>query len=148
MKSNSGKSHVFFIIIIPLVLILGAIVTDTVISYTTNKKFRLITEEIIKEVTERDDLTPEDYAYHIKRLYERNNYDTENLVVEASSDRVYVENDLQYSGIFTSLFHKGKDLEEKVILGVTVRIAKNSKAFIKCEATYDSSGKLVFKYIK
>ena len=148
MKSNSGKSHVFFIIIIPLVLILGAIVADTIISYTTNKKFRLITEEIIKEVTERDDLTPEDYAYHIKRLYERNNYDTENLVVEASSDRVYVENDLQYSGIFTSLFHKGKDLEEKVILGVTVRLAKNSEACIKCEATYDSSGKLVFKYIK
>ena len=148
MKSNSGKSHVFFIIIIPLVLVLGAIVADTIISYTTNKKFRLITEEIIKEVTERDDLTPEDYAYHIKRLYERNNYDTENLVVEASSDRVYVENDLQYSGIFTSLFHKGKDLEEKVILGVTVRLAKNSKAFVKCEATYDNSGKLVFKFIK
>ena len=148
MKSNSGKSHVFFIIIIPLVLILGAILVDTWISYSTNKKFRLTTETILNDMIEVEGITPEEYEDYIRRAYERNDYKTDNLVVEASTDRIYVENDMQYSGIFSSLFYKNKNTVEKVIFGVRARVSENSKAFIKCEATYGSDGKLVFKYIK
>ncbi len=149
-KKSSDKSKVFSLLLIPLFLVFGAIVIDTGISMYQSHKLKSDTESFINEVVSRDDLDYTEYENEIRRIYERYNYETDMLVVSASSNKIYVENEHKYSGIFTSLFYKSKEenIEEKKILGIPFHISKNSKAFVKVEATIDDKGNINFEYVE
>lgn len=145
--NNNGKGRIVLIILIPIFLILALIITDTLISFIENKRFKNITEDIIIETMNRDDLYYDEYYDNIKRLYERNNFDTDMLLVEASDYEVYVENENNYFGLFTSLRNHTYKMGEIKILGVTFKVKKNSKSFIKVTAKNDR-GYIEFFYTK
>lgn len=148
--NNSGKGNGLMILLIPVFLIVILIITDTVISYSQNKSYKRVTEEVIEEVLSNENITVEQYKDEIKRVYERRNYSTVGLYVEADEDRLYVENEHLYFGLFTSFKKHGEDIEVK-LLGIeylTFRLKKASKTFVKVEVTYDEDGELIYEYLK
>ena len=64
--NKNGKSNFIFIILIPIFLIFTIIFVDTLNSYTINKRFKIDTENIIREVMENDEIHYEEYYVVIK----------------------------------------------------------------------------------
>lgn len=143
-----GKSDIKFILLIPFILLATLIVVDTLISYSENKRFKTITEEIIKGTMEDDNIEYSEYYDEIKKQYERNDYDTDMLVVEANSYSVYVENEHKYFGLLSSLRNSKNEKQQVKLLGITFNLRKNSKAFVKVTAKYDYNNNLTFEYEK
>lgn len=143
-----GKSYIGFIILIPLFIILALIIIDTITSYNENKRFKSVTENIITDVLNNEELNTDDYESEIKRLYERNNYKTDSLVVIATDYDLYVGNEHNYFGMFTSLKNHANEMGEIKIFGVVFKVKKNSKAFVKINATKDNDGNIKFEYTK
>lgn len=143
-----GKSDIKFILLIPLILIATLIVVDTLISYSENKRFKTITEEIIKGTMEDDNIEYSEYYDEIKKQYERNDYDTDMLVVEANNYSVYVENEHKYFGLLSSLRNSKNEKQQVKLLGITFNLRKNSKSFVKVTAKYDYNNNLTFEYEK
>ena len=75
--NNHGQSLVLFIIIIPLVLLLLAVIVDLGLITTQKVKLNEVTREILKEV-----ITKENYEDLIKRLYQENNIATSKLEIK------------------------------------------------------------------
>jgi len=148
--NNNGKGNAFYILLIPIFVIAAVIVTDTVISYTQNKTYKEVTERIINEVSNNEELGYDDYENEIKKAYERRGYKTVRLVVEASEEKIYVENEHSYFGLLTSFKENGEEFEFSIfnIEYLTFKLKKNSKIFVKVNATYDEDNKLVFEYTK
>lgn len=145
---NNGKSNIIFLILIPIILIATLIIIDTLISYGVNKKFKNDTETIIKDVLTNDELNYDEYYDEIKRLYEKKNYDIDQLVVESNDYNFYLENEYNYFNLFSSLKNTKNKKEYVTILGFTFKAKRNSKAFIKVNANYDNMGKIIFTYTK
>lgn len=145
---NNGKSNIIFLILIPIILIATIIIIDTLISYGVNKKFKNDTETIIKDVLTNDELNYDEYYDEIKRLYEKKNYDIDQLVVESNDYNFYLENEYNYFNLFSSLKNTKNKKEYVTILGFTFKAKRNSKAFIKVNANYDNMGKIIFTYTK
>lgn len=143
-----GKSDIKFILLIPLILLATLIVVDTLISYSENKRFKTITEEIIKGTMEDDNIEYSEYYDEIKKQYEKNDYDTDMLVVEANSYSVYVENEHKYFGLLSSLRNSINEKQQVKLLGITFNLRKNSKALVKVTAKYDYNNNLTFEYEK
>lgn len=143
-----GKSDIKFILLIPLILIATLIVVDTLISYSENKRFKTITEEIIKGTMEDDNIEYSEYYDEIKKQYEKNDYDTDMLVVEANSYSVYVENEHKYFGLLSSLRNSINEKQQVKLLGITFNLRKNSKVLVKVTAKYDYNNNLTFEYEK
>ncbi len=143
-----GKSDIKFILLIPFILLATLIVVDTLISYSENKRFKTITEEIIKGTMEDDNIEYSEYYDEIKKQYEKNDYDTDMLVVEANSYSVYVENEHKYFGLLSSLRNSINEKQQVKLLGITFNLRKNSKALVKVTAKYDYNNNLTFEYEK
>ena len=148
MKKSSGG--IITLLLIPVFLLLVLVIIDTIVGYTQNKTFKEVTERVIEEVVSNEDITVEDYKDEIKRVYERRGYKTDGLVVEATEDRIYVENDMMYFGIFSSLKKHGEEMYYSLfgIEQLTFKLKKGSKAFVRVEATFDENNELVFEYLK
>lgn len=131
---KTGKSNVIFLILIPIFFIISLIIVDTFISYSENKRYKKITEQIILEVMNDDNLSIDDYYDEIKRHYEMNNFETDMLIVDASGYSVHIENEHRYFGIISSITNKDGEDEIVKILGVEFNVKKSSKAIIKIEA--------------
>lgn len=146
--NKNGKGGIIFIVLIPLILIATLIIVDTIISYTTTKTYKKITESILTEVINNPEIDVEEYNEEIKRAYERKGYKTDMLVVEANSYDVYVENEHEYFNLFSSLSKKRSDEGEIKILGVTFKVKKNSVTRLKVTAKYNYEDELIFEYTK
>lgn len=146
--NKNGKSNIVFLLLIPIILVLTLIVVDTIISYTNNKSYKKITENIIKEVMSDETLDVQEYSDEIKKKYERLGYDTEMLVVEANSYDVYVENEYAYFGLFSSFSNRLGEETEIKILGVPFKVRKNSVMRLKVTASYNYGDELEFEYTK
>ncbi|MBQ3021303.1 MAG: hypothetical protein IJD92_03670 [Bacilli bacterium] len=144
--NNNGKGTIIFIILIPIFFIISIIICDTVVSYSANKKFKITTEKIIKE-TVSSDLYYEDYDEYIKTLYERYNYETDMLYINATEDYIYLENEHKYFGLLSSLNNKGESTTIK-ILGIPFKVKKSSRIFLKLEANIISEDEIEFIYTK
>ena len=145
--NNDGKINILFVLI-PVFLIITLILVDTLISFSENKTFRVITEDIIKSTLEDDNIDSSEYLNEIKRKYSEKNYDTEMLVVNEEGKGIYLENENKYFGLLSSL-KTSKSKKEKVdIFGITFNLRKNSKSIIKVKAYYDYDDNLKFDYVK
>lgn len=145
--NNDGKINILFVLI-PVFLIITLILVDTLISFSENKTFRVITEDIIKSTLEDDNIDSSEYLNEIKRKYSEKNYDTEMLVVNEEGNGIYLENENKYFGLLSSL-KTSKSKKEKVdIFGITFNLRKNSKSIIKVKAYYDYDDNLKFDYVK
>ena len=145
--NNDGKINILFVLI-PVFLIITLILVDTLISFSENKTFRVVTEDIIKSTLEDDNIDSSEYLNEIKRKYSEKNYDTEMLVVNEEGNGLYLENENKYFGLLSSL-KTSKSKKEKVdIFGITFNLRKNSKSIIKVKAYYDYDDNLKFDYVK
>lgn len=145
--NNDGKINILFVLI-PVFLIVTLILVDTLISFSENKTFRAVTEDIIKSTLEDDNIDSSEYLNEIKRKYSEKNYDTEMLVVNEEGNGIYLENENKYFGLLSSL-KTSKSKKEKVdIFGITFNLRKNSKSIIKVKAYYDYDDNLKFDYVK
>lgn len=146
--NKNGKGGVIFIILIPLILIATLIIVDTIISYTTTKTYKKVTENILTEIINNPEIDVSEYSEEIKKSYERKGYKTDMLVVEANSYDVYLENEHEYFNLFSSL-SKNRGCEGKIkILGVTFKVKKNSVTRLKVTASYNYEDELIFEYTK
>ena len=143
-----GKGSIVFVILIPIFIILSLVIVDTFVSYMENKKFKSTTEKIITDTMNNSDIYYDEYFDEIKKAYERNNYETDLLVVDANDYEVYVENEHNYFGLFTSLKNHASKQGEIKIFGVVFKAKKNSKSFVKVTAKYNSDGNIEFFYTK
>lgn len=145
--NNDGKINILFVLI-PVFLIVTLILVDTLISFSENKTFRVVTEDIIKSTLEDDNIDSSEYLNEIKRKYSEKNYDTEMLVVNEEGNGIYLENENKYFGLLSSL-KTSKSKKEKVdIFGITFNLRKNSKSIIKVKAYHDYDDNLKFDYVK
>lgn len=145
--NNNGKANFILILLIPVFFVITLIIVDTFVSYLTNKNYKRVTENIIREVMENKDLDYEEYFDEIKRLYKINNYDTDMLVVSADEYKVTVDNEHKYFGIISSITNKSGEDTKVNILGVEFNVKKGSKISISVEAKYDYNNELVFEYV-
>lgn len=144
MKNN--KSSVVFLMLIPFFFIGTLIVFDTIFNYVENKKFKNITETIIRDIITNDDIDKDEYYEEIKKGYERNNYETDMLIVDVGYKDIYLENEHEYFGVFSSLFgRKGTEVDVE-IFGITFRVKKSSVARINVTASENYDGELEFLY--
>ena len=143
--SNTGKSNITFLILIPLFFIVTVIVLDTIFSYVQNKNLKRITEDVIVEVINNDEINEDDYKIEIKKAYERKGIDTDMLEVEISYSNIKVINQHRYFGIFSSLSNKMGAEEEVNLLGLKFIIKKNSVARINVSVDLDED-EMIFEY--
>lgn len=143
-----GKSNIVFIVLIPVFIFITLVVVDTIISYSVNKKFKNVTEKIIAEVMNNEEIDYEEYYNEIKRMYSSYNYDVDMLVVDADDYKVRVDNEFSYFNLFSSLKNTNAKPMKVSILGTEFNVRKGSKAIISVEATYDSNDELVFEYVE
>lgn len=146
--NNKGKSSIVFLALIPLFFVISIIILDTLFSYVENNKFKKVTENVISEVINNDELDKEDYYMEIKKTYENRGYETEMLVVEVDNNNIYVENEHTYFGFFSSFSNIKGDEIEKNILGITFKVKKNSVSRIKINTYISHDGKIEFEYTK
>jgi len=145
--NNNGKSNIIFIILIPLFFILSLFIVDTFVSYNQNRKYKAITENIVKDVMSNDKLYEDEYYKKIKRLYEINGYETDSLIVDANENSIRIDNEHSYFGIISSLTNKGKKTKVK-FLGIEFNANKSSRLFISVEAKYNYDGELEIIFLE
>lgn len=97
MKNNHGQSGALFIIIIPIIFIVLAFIYDNVMIIITNNKYNLVSKEIVKEVLTN---SYNDKAEEVKKLYEKNNYEIDMLVVSYENEVLKVYNSHSYPSFF------------------------------------------------
>jgi len=146
--NNSGKSNIIFLILIPLFFIISLVIVDTFVSFSQTKKYKMITENIIKEVMTNDELYLDEYYDEIKRLYELNNYETDSLVVDANEYSLRIDNEHSYFGIISSLTNRHGEETIINIFGTNFRVKKSSKVIINVEAKYNYEDELEINYIE
>ena len=142
-----GKGSGIFILLVPIFVIATLIIGDTLISYNQDKQFKRLTEDIIEDVANNEELYYDDYYDEIKRLYESHGYETEMLFVDVDNYKIYVENEHKYYGIFSSIFGSEKEELVKLFGVIDFKVKKGSKIVLKVEATFDENNELNFKYI-
>lgn len=147
MKS-SGKSNIIFLILIPLFFIISIIIVDTFVSFSQNKKFKKITENIINDVMTNDEIYEDEYYSEIKRLYELNNYETDGLIVNYDGYSLRIDNEHSYFGIISSLTNKNGEDDIINILGIEFKVKKSSKVIISLEARYNYDNELEINYLE
>ena len=146
--NNKGKSNIIFILLMPVFFIVTIIFVDTMVSYNTTKTYKNVTENIIREVLENDEIEYEEYYDEIKKLYEKKNYETNMLVVTANEYKVSVDNEHSYFGLLSSLTNKNGEDTQISIFGIKFNVKKGSKTSISVEAKYNYDDELVFEYME
>lgn len=143
-----GKGNAIFIILIPVFAIFGLILVDTIIGYNQEKNYKKFSLDVIRDVMTNEEMSYDEYYDEIKRIYEFNGYETDNLVVDANEYQVYVENEHLYYGLFSSLFGNGKEELVKLFGLIDFKLKKSSRVFVKIEASYNYNDELEFKYVE
>lgn len=94
--NNKGQTLVVFILILPLLLILGAFIVDN--AYMTYKDIELenVTKDIIKIHLTKNELNDD----KIKNIYSKNNIPTKELKVIRNENTIKIENKYHADSIF------------------------------------------------
>lgn len=146
--NKNGKSSIVFLLLIPVFIIMILVICDTVITYSTNKRFKVVTESVLTSVMKNDELDYEEYYDEIKKLYEKNNIDTNMLAVDADEYMVSLDNEHTYFGLFTSITNRDGEQTTISILGVEFHVKKGSKTTLSVEASFDENDEIVFEYVE
>ncbi len=89
MKSK-GQTLVMFVILIPLIIMLAALIVDTGLMYKETARLKGVTKEAIKS---------SENILEVKEIYEENDIDTDNLEVEFN-EGVRIKNNYEIDSIF------------------------------------------------
>lgn len=86
MINKKGQTLILFVILIPLILALGALVTDITYISEAQNKLTNTTSIIIEEALNKN-LSDND----IKKLYEKNQIDTSNLKITRTPNKINIK---------------------------------------------------------
>ncbi len=99
--NNKGQTLIMFILLIPLILVIMALVIDTSFVYKEKIKFQSVTKTIMKTTYEKKDAI--DFNDKIINLYKKNGIDTNNMVIKVNSDNVFIKNQAKVKSIFGNI---------------------------------------------
>ena len=99
--NNKGQTLIMFILLIPLILVIMALVIDTSFVYKEKIKFQSVTKTIMKTTYENKDAT--DFNDKIINLYKKNGIDTNNIVIKVNSDSIVIKNQTKVKSIFGNI---------------------------------------------
>ena len=99
--NNKGQTLIMFILLIPLILVIMALVIDTSFVYKEKIKFQSVTKTIMKTTYENKDAI--DFNDKIINLYKKNGIDTNNMVIKVNSDNVVIKNQAKVKSIFGNI---------------------------------------------
>lgn len=99
--NNKGQTLIMFILLIPFILIIMALVIDTSFVYKEKIKFQSVTKTIMKTTYENKDAT--DFNDKIINLYKKNGIYTNNIVIIVNSDSVVIKNQAKVKSVFGNI---------------------------------------------
>lgn len=99
--NNKGQTLIMFILLIPLILVIMALVVDTSFVYKEKIKFQSVTKTIMKTTYENKDAT--DFNDKIINLYKKNGIYTKNIVIKVNSDSIFIKNQAKVKSIFGNI---------------------------------------------
>ena len=99
--NNKGQTLIMFILLIPLILVIMALVVDTSFVYKEKIKFQSVTKTIMKTTYENKDTT--DFNDKTINLYKKNGIDTNNIVIKVNSDSIVIKNQTKVKSIFGNI---------------------------------------------
>lgn len=99
--NNKGQTLIMFILLIPLILVIMALVIDTSFVYKEKIKFQSVTKTIMKTTYENKDTT--DFNNKTINLYKKNGIDTNNIVIKVNSDSIVIKNQTKVKSIFGNI---------------------------------------------
>lgn len=95
--NKKGQTLILFVILIPVLLGLCALVIDVGSIVLANTKLREVTKTIISDVAE--DANEDE----IRNLYLKNGIPVENLEVDIQNDKIRIQNEYEIDSIFGSI---------------------------------------------
>lgn len=99
--NNKGQTLIMFILLIPFILVIMALVIDTSFVYKEKIKFQSVTKTIMKTTYENKDAT--DFNDKIINLYKKNGIYTNNIVIKVNSDSVVIKNQAKVKSVFGNI---------------------------------------------
>ena len=99
--NNKGQTLIMFILLIPLILVIMALVIDTSFVYKEKIKFQSVTKTIMKTTYENKDTT--DFNDKTINLYKKNGIDTNNIVIKVNSDSIVIKNQTKVKSVFGNI---------------------------------------------
>lgn len=96
--NNKGQTLIMFVILVPVLLILMAIVIDIGYLYRENAKLKSVTKTIIKDVYSKKDAN--NINNLIYDLYKKNNINTQNIKIENNVNYLKITNKYNIDSIF------------------------------------------------
>lgn len=99
--NNKGQTLIMFILLIPLILVIMALVVDTSFVYKEKIKFQSVTKTIMKTTYENKDAT--DFNDKIINLYKKNGIYTNNIVIKVNSNSVVIKNQAKVKSVFGNI---------------------------------------------
>ena len=99
--NNKGQTLIMFILLIPLILVIMALVIDTSFVYKEKIKFQSVTKTIMKTTYKNKDTT--DFNDKTINLYKKNGIDTNNIVIKVNSDSIVIKNQTKVKSIFGNI---------------------------------------------
>lgn len=99
--NNKGQTLIMFILLIPLILAIMALVIDTSFVYKEKIKFQSVTKTIMKNTYEKKDAI--DFNDKIINLYKKNGININNMVIKVNSDNVVIKNQAKVKSIFGNI---------------------------------------------
>ena len=109
--NNKGQTLVVFILLIPLLLILGAFIVDNSMIVYKNLELTHITKDIIKSNFTKKDLSEEE----IKIIYEENNITIKNIDISKQDNSLSIKVSYEIESIFGKLINiKNYDISTEI----------------------------------
>lgn len=99
--NNKGQTLIMFILLIPLILVIMALVIDTSFVYKEKIRFQSITKTIMKNTYAR--INEEDFKKQVINLYKKNNVDIKNIKIDVNSNEVSINNQAKVKSIFGNI---------------------------------------------
>ena len=96
--NNKGQTLIMFVILIPVLLILMALVIDIAYLYKENIRLKSVTKTIIKEVYDKKN--DENINELVNDLYKKNKIDIKNAKIENNSNYIKITNYYEIESIF------------------------------------------------
>jgi len=94
--NKHGQTLILFVILIPVILILLAVIVDTGYVYSKKVHVKEVTKQVIKECIDKDD-------EEIKDLFLKNKIDIHHLKIIRKEEKVEIQNSLTVESIFGSI---------------------------------------------
>lgn len=96
--NNKGQTLIMFVLLIPLILLIMALVIDTSFVYKEKIKFQSITKTILRNTY--DKRYESNFEEYVSNLYQKNKINTDNLKIKVNENDIIVKNDYKINSIF------------------------------------------------